>query len=89
MRALLDNGGGLVDLESFCDRCTAFSAQIVVPEAKKIKVTRNVSEFCVTASVTLRKMGMAWACKGLYWMLVMVVLVSRMAAIILPTSLPT
>ena len=53
-RALLDVGDGLVDLESFCDRCTAFRAQLVVPtEAKKIKVTRNVSEFCIPEYLAL------------------------------------
>ena len=45
--ALLDVGDGLVNLESFCDRFTAFRAQLVAIEAKKIKVTRNVSEFCI------------------------------------------
>ena len=46
MSALLDVGDSLVDLESFCDRCAAFSAQSVELEAKTIKVTRYVSKFC-------------------------------------------
>ena len=52
---LHDGSDGLVDLEGFCDRCTAFGAQIVAPKAKKIKVTRHVSKFCVTAPVTNAK----------------------------------
>ena len=52
MSALLDVGDSLVDLESFCDRCTAFRAQLVAHKAKTIKVTRIVSKCCITASVT-------------------------------------
>ena len=51
--ALRDVGDGLADLESFCDRCTAFRAQLVALKPKKIKVTRNVSKFCISANLAL------------------------------------